>query len=144
MGGRGKHFGIGCIAIVMAMVFSPGVASAQYREDSQFYKAPTRKVPARVHAEIVERAEKRYPDNGLLQQHTIETQEKAYFRVQAYKDSRLPSQELVMIKRNAARENPHDYARQLISIKKQIGVYLEENNKTEETSAKPAAEKAEQ
>jgi hypothetical protein len=136
MGGRGRIWRRVVAMGVAALFIGTVSAFAQYREDGEYYKAPTRKVPERVLAQIVKNAEKRYPDNGQLQQHTIETQQKSYFKVQGYKDSRLPAHELTMIKRNAVRATPHDYVRQLVTIRARCEVYLRDKSAREKAAEK--------
>lgn len=136
MGGWGSIWRRVVVMGIAVLFLGTVSAFAQYREDAEYYKAPTRKVPERVLAQIVKNAEKRYPDNGQLQQHTIETQQKSYFKVQGYQDSRLPTQELTMIKRNAARATPHDYVRQLVTIRARCEDYLREKRAREKATEK--------
>lgn len=128
-----------CVLLFCAMWGGAMPAFSQYLNNNQYNQLPTRKVPARVMTKIRKHAQKRYPDNNLLQQHTIDLQTKSYFKVVNYTAEAIPSQELVMIKRNAAREYPHDYVRQLVMIDKKVKAYMAETETESEKVVKPVS-----
>jgi len=90
---------------------------AEYYES--VYARKEKYIPERILVKIRAYAEKRYPDNGILQQNTIEMQKKAFLKIQEYTYDGVPSVELEMIKQNAARQNPNNFVRQLVTIEKQ-------------------------
>jgi hypothetical protein len=113
------------VFISLLYVADTPVVCAQ--EHLEIYKKVKRQVPEYVFQKIQKNAADRYPGNERLQNHTIEVQQKAYFKVKEYKNDKIPSQELVMIVRNADREHPYDYVSQLIEIMKKAETYIQQH-----------------
>lgn len=115
------------VLTLIAISTYASTAMSEYVKTGPHYKLPTQKLPDDVYLKITTNAEKRYPGNDQLRQNTIDTQTRAYLKVIQYVNEEIPAQEMVMIKRNAAREFPDDFVRQLVNIDKRAKLYVQEN-----------------
>lgn len=118
---------ISCWVILIAagLMLLPGLVSVQAQDYLDDYSKVKRQVPQYIVQKIERLAEKKYPDNDRLKQYTLQLQKKAYFKVKDYQNNNLPSQELKLIMRNAERDYPYDYARQLLEITKKTKEYID-------------------
>ena len=82
-------------------------------------------VPSYILDKIKQKAEREWPNDYLMQKHTIDTQVKKYIEVENYSDSRIPYDILDSIKEKSMRNWPDDYLMQKHTIDTQVKSYLE-------------------